>query len=319
MAPMILSWEVAKLIDSAAGPPTIDSKLSVRMLLNKLDEISPDVPLDEKFAALTKEIADRYLKGFLNLYVMKPTDSGHQLIPVRLEQLESVLSDPLIWVSSSPETPRPDLLVTILPRDRHPSSPPLWKTALQFGGVVTLGFVSISAAGIGIIALLFTLQIYWSHVVVTFCGLLAVGCWMPLIWLRADPSDLIDMWKGTGGLMLGYALAQPLILYPVYFAVFCRQIYVVYHPNWFRGVASSDIIEWLKFSYGYMLKTAMLDAPEIFEFELSGIRPVAFPAQVIVFAYSVTVALLVIWGVLEILKIHRNYPKAQLREYLEAW
>jgi hypothetical protein len=123
------------------------------------------------------------------------------------------------------------------------------------------------------------------------------------------------MFFGTGGVMLGYMLAQILVLYPVTFALFCREIYVTYNPNWFRGVASADLIEWVRFAYGFMLKSAMLDAPEIFEFDISSIHPVGLAAKSIVFAYSSIVTLVLIWAILEIIKIHR-YPKAQLREYL---
>lgn len=161
MTPMFFSSDVAKLVDSAPLLQTTDSGIPVRILLNKLSEMNPDVPLDQQFRALRKEIAARYLKGFLDLRKVQLTANGHQFSLVRLEELESVLSDPVIWISSSPETPRPELVLSNLPIDRRPS-PPSWKAALRMLGIVALAFVGCSAVGIGIVALLYTLQVYWQ-------------------------------------------------------------------------------------------------------------------------------------------------------------
>jgi hypothetical protein len=314
MTPIIPSWEVAKLIDNAPVMQTIESGVPVRLLLDQLGKILPDTPLEQQFSELRKAIADRYLEGSVNLEKVEPKDSGRTFGRVQLDELDDVLSDPIIWISASQERSRPDVLLSKLPSAKRPA-PFTWKAALSVLGIVVVATIITSVFGIGLIALAFFLQKYWHPLPVTYCGLMLVAGWWFLLALRSNPLSVKDMFFGSGGAMLGYMLAQILVVYPITFALFCREIYVTYYPNWFRGVASADRIEWVRFAYGFMLKSAMLDAPEIFEFELSSIHPSALAAKAVVFAYSCIVALVLIWAILEIIKIHR-YPKAQLREYL---
>jgi hypothetical protein len=133
-----------------------------------------------------------------------------------------------------------------------------------------------------------------------------------LITLVYRPKDFAGKFFADSdyfvGMTTGILLAVITVGYPVYFALFCRDLNTV-RSNSFElpgGAAIFHWYDWYAYSYKVFTKIVLLDSLEISEIKLSNITPVSWAAKIATLVFCLISAYLLLEGLYAILRFARN-------------
>ena len=121
----------------------------------------------------------------------------------------------------------------------------------------------------------------------------------------------IKPFKSEGGEILVSLLIMGTLAASIMFGLFCRELYFELNAG-FMGQTSSNHLEWVGFGLDILFEAVFLDAPAMYELNMSDIHTPSFWTRSLVFLFRLTVdfilirALIRYWGILRTVVLRRS-------------